>query len=78
MKKIVSIFLLFLIMTSIFVPTANAAFTPPFDVNAVSVYMVNLDTGVVVYDKNSHERRAPASLTKLMTSLLLMETVPDL
>lgn len=59
-------------------PPAEAAFAPPFEVNAEAVYMVNLDTGRVVYAKNELEARAPASLTKMMTSLLLMENVADL
>lgn len=30
-----------------------------------------------VYEKNSHERRAPASLTKLMTATIVFEQVPE-
>ncbi|MDD2992048.1 MAG: D-alanyl-D-alanine carboxypeptidase [Pygmaiobacter sp.] len=59
-------------------PAAAVTFTPPFDPNADAVYLVNLDTGIVVYQKNADKKRAPASLTKLMTALLLLENVPDL
>ncbi|MEG1931581.1 MAG: hypothetical protein RR075_00555, partial [Pygmaiobacter sp.] len=31
-----------------------------------------------IYEKNAHEKRPPASLTKIMTSLLLLENVADL
>lgn len=32
-------------------PAAAVTFTPPFDPNADAVYLVNLDTGTVVYQK---------------------------
>ena len=41
-------------------------------------YFVNLDTGIVVFEQNADEQRSVASLTKLMTALLLMENVSDL
>ncbi len=78
LKKLLCCSLCLAALFCVFGPAAQAAFTPPFDVNAEEVYMVNLDTGIVVYAKNETVPRAPASLTKLMTSLLLMENVPDL
>ncbi len=77
-KKILLCFLVLAGLSCLFAGSASAAFTPPFDVNAEEVYMVNLDTGVVVYAKNETTPRAPASLTKMMTSLLLLENVSDL
>lgn len=47
-------------------------------VNAEAVYLYNLDTDTVVYEKNAHEVRAAASLTKMMTGLLLVESGEDL
>lgn len=60
-----------------FAAQADAATAPPFDVSAEAVYMVNLDTGDVIYEKNAHKQLAPASLTKLMTVILTMELVDD-
>ncbi len=78
-KKITAVLLCFLLLCCLLpVQPAQAAFNPPFEVNADAVYMVNLDTGRVVYEKNATKARAPASLTKLMTSLLLMENCADL
>lgn len=77
-KKIAACFVCVLLLCCLFCGSASAAFTPPFEVNADAVYMVNLDTGRVVYEKNATKPRAPASLTKLMTSLLLMENCADL
>ncbi|MFQ9678974.1 MAG: hypothetical protein ACLRZH_01675 [Ruthenibacterium lactatiformans] len=42
-------------------------------ITAQSAYFVNLDTGIVVFEQNADEQRSVASLTKLMTALLLME-----
>jgi len=40
---------------------------------ATGVYVEDLDSGVVLYDKNPHEHLRPASLTKIMTSLVAMD-----
>lgn len=42
-------------------------------VSAYSAFLIDADTGVVLYDKNSHEKMFPASTTKLLTSLLAIE-----
>ncbi len=34
-------------------------------------------TGTVLYEKNAHERLEPASVTKVMTMLLIMEALED-
>ena len=36
---------------------------------------MDVATGTVLYESNSHERLAPASVTKVMTMLLIMEAV---
>ncbi|SFS92281.1 D-alanyl-D-alanine carboxypeptidase family protein [Marininema halotolerans] len=38
-----------------------------------SALLLDADTGTVLYEKNSRERLAPASITKIMTMLLVME-----
>ena len=43
-----------------------------------TVYLVNLDTGEVLLDQNSGETRYIASLTKMMTALLVLESGEDL
>lgn len=40
-----------------------------------SAIMVEPSTKSILYDFNSHERRAPASMTKIMTLLIIMEYV---
>ncbi len=43
------------------------------DVSAPSVILVEASTGKVIYEKNSTDRRSPASVTKIMTILLTFE-----
>jgi D-alanyl-D-alanine carboxypeptidase (penicillin-binding protein 5/6) len=42
---------------------------------AVSAILIDKDTGTIMYEKNSHQRLAPASMTKIMTMLLIMEAL---
>ncbi len=42
---------------------------------AQAVLLVDLDSGVVLYESNADQQRSPASLTKIMTILLTLEAV---
>lgn len=50
---------------------------PVPEVTAQNVYMVNMNTGAVVYEKGSDEKIYPASLTKLVTLLVAAENITD-
>ena len=43
-----------------------------------SAYAINLNTGTVVFEKNSSDIVYPASTTKLMTAIVAYENIPDL
>lgn len=77
-KKIFCIcFSIFILVSCTIVPTL--AYTPTnFDVSAEGALLVSMDTGAILYSKNMHEKLYPASLTKIMTALLLLENTPDL
>ena len=47
----------------------------PFDVNARSAVLIDAETGTVMYNKNGDEALPPASVTKVMTLLLIMEAL---
>lgn len=47
-----------------------------FKVFSKAAYLVNVDNGNVLYKKNEQERLPPASLTKIMTSIIVLETLP--
>nr|WP_245683859.1 D-alanyl-D-alanine carboxypeptidase family protein [Vulcanibacillus modesticaldus] len=43
--------------------------------NAKSAILIDQDTGTILFEKNSHQPLPPASLTKIMTMLLVMEAI---
>lgn len=45
------------------------------DVAGKSAVLMDVATGTILYESNSHEHLAPASVTKVMTMLLIMEAV---
>ncbi|MBQ4382526.1 MAG: D-alanyl-D-alanine carboxypeptidase, partial [Oscillospiraceae bacterium] len=45
------------------------------EIAAPSAILVERETGAVIYEKNAHDRLAPASVTKVMTLLLLAEAI---
>lgn len=47
----------------------------PFDVDALSAVLMDAETGEILYAKNADEALPPASVTKVMTLLLIMEAV---
>ena len=45
------------------------------EVEAKSAALMDVATGTVLYEQNSHEALAPASVTKVMTMLLIMDAI---
>lgn len=52
-----------------------AAIGTELDISAKSVILMDVATGEILYENNSHERLAPASVTKVMGLLLTMEAI---
>ena len=44
-------------------------------IGAKSALLMDMATGKVLYEQNAHEKLAPASVTKVMTMLLIMEAI---
>ncbi len=44
-------------------------------IESASAILIDSDTGQVLYEKNSHEKLPPASITKIMTMLITMEEI---
>lgn len=82
MKKFCAVLCTFVLVIVLGLPVAaegingSAADIAP-DILAPAAYVVNLDTNIVVYEKNSETPLQAASLTKLMTTLLLLENYQD-
>ncbi len=72
-RPLLSLLLLLCLFFSTAAPHA-AALTAP-SVTAEAVLLADLDSGNILYEKNMHTRRSPASLTKIMTGLLAVEAV---
>ena len=51
--------------------------TGDLDVEAKAALLADPETGEILYARNIHERLYPASLTKVMTTLLVLEAVDD-
>ncbi|MBQ6895933.1 MAG: D-alanyl-D-alanine carboxypeptidase [Oscillospiraceae bacterium] len=58
--------------------SAAARYEIPFDLNVASYILVSLDTGEVIFEKDAHVQRTPASLTKMLTTYVAMKYVDDL
>ena len=68
-------FLLTLLLTAAAVLPAAPARAAELEIAAPSAILIDAATGTVLYEKNAHERLAPASVTKVMTLLLIMEAL---
>ena len=71
MKKILSLIIIFIL----FIGKINAL---ELNISSESAILYNLDSGEVLYEKNSDEVRQIASLTKIMTALVTIENVDNL
>ena len=45
--------------------------------NATSAILIEASTGEILFEKNSHEKLAPASMTKMMSMLLVLEAIEN-
>ena len=74
-KRITSIFtaLILVISATVYASAKGAPKTA-----ASSVCIMDMDTGRVLYEKNADEERAIASITKIMTGILVIENNEDL
>ncbi len=76
MKRLASILISFLLIYSL-LPLSVVAEEKKTELaeDSKSAILIERDTGTVLYEKNSHEKLPPASMTKIMTILLVMEAI---
>lgn len=80
MKQIIKrTFAAALTLCMLLAPVAVHAEEPAQEINtrAKSAVLMCTDTGDVLYEQNAHEKLHPASVTKVMSLLLIMEAVED-
>lgn len=70
MKKILILLFLFLL-----VPVIRVSAAEDLAPNAQSAIMIEASTGKILFEKNKDEKLAPASMTKMMSMLLIMEEI---
>ena len=73
MKKIFSIFTAIIIVFAAWVPAFAESEVP--DVTAKAVLVMDLTTGDILYENNADERMYPASITKILTGIIVIENV---
>lgn len=71
-KRWIALFLTGALLAALFVFPAQAA---EVDIPAPSAILIDAATGTVLFEKNADEKLAPASVTKVMTLLLVMEAL---
>lgn len=72
MKKILCFLFLFLVGVMIVSAEETVSDLAP---NSKSAILLDATTGTILYKKNENERLAPASMTKVMSMLLIMEAI---
>ncbi len=78
LKKILSVILVTVIFISCFCISGNAAFNSLIETEADIMLLINTDSETVIFDKNADKKSAPASLTKIVTCMLVLENCEDL
>jgi D-alanyl-D-alanine carboxypeptidase (penicillin-binding protein 5/6) len=73
LKKISACFLTVIMLISVLPVQAGAV--AEAEVKAPSAVLMESQTGKILFEKNSHEKRPCASITKVMTLLLVMEAL---
>ena len=69
-------FLVFLLCMTLF-PGNVLPVRAATEITAPSAILLEASTGQVIYEKNATERRSPASITKIMTLLLIFEALSE-
>lgn len=69
MKFRKKLFLILILLISI----NSISYADELRLNATSAILVEVSTGKVLYERNSNEKRYPASITKIMTAILVLE-----
>lgn len=81
MKKYVysllSLLVLCPILLSLIIPPVRAEEGDPLNLFCTHAVLLDVNYNEVLYDKNATDRAYPASLTKVMTALLVMEAIGD-
>ncbi len=73
MKRVGILLVLCLLLS--WLPVGARATT--LEISGKSALLMDITTGTVLFEQNAHEKLAPASVTKVMTMLLIMEAIDE-
>ena len=85
MKSFLKRMIVFLLLFSVLLPCPHISVSAkeserepcPFQVDATSAILMDVATGTVLFAQNPDEALPPASVTKVMTLLLVMEAIEE-
>ncbi|MHC1695408.1 MAG: D-alanyl-D-alanine carboxypeptidase family protein [Eubacteriales bacterium] len=75
--RVLALFLCAVLLSSGLFAAAYELPAPP-DISSQAALMINIETGKTVYEKDSAKRLFPASAVKIMTGILVLESITDL
>lgn len=75
MKKIVGLLLCICMFFCPIYVNAEDGVSTDLAPGAKSAILIEASTGKIIFEKNSHEKLAPASMTKMMSMLLIIESI---
>lgn len=76
-KSVIFLLIFCLTLSEFSALKASALWNPPTTPTVNAVYLINTDVNTVIYQKNQNEKVYPASITKLMTAILVCEKFKD-
>lgn len=77
MRKAIFFLFSMVILLSPLTLGASASYNSELEVSSNILYMSSLDNGTVIFDKNADLKTAPASLTKIITGMVVLENCKD-
>jgi D-alanyl-D-alanine carboxypeptidase len=65
-----------LVVAAVWTPAARAQEVPELQITSTNYIAIDAETGEIYAQRGAHERRAPASLTKVFTAIETIESLP--
>ena len=78
LKVLSLIFALCIVLSSSIVTTGAISYSNDVKTQSESILLVNMDSGQTVFEKDADSKRYPASTTKIMTYIIVVENIEDL
>ena len=66
-KNVLLFIILFIVLIN------NFVYADEVNLNATSAILIEVSTGKVIFERNSREKKYPASITKIMTAIIILE-----